>query len=136
MSACIEWTGCRTRQGYGRKNVGNHQIMLAHRWIWTKANGPIPKGMVICHRCDNPPCVNLDHLFIGTQSDNMLDAFAKNRKERMKGSRNGRSKLTFDQVQEIRSLSSVGEKQTLLAERFGVSQSLVTKIINYEVWSD
>lgn len=75
---CWEWTGQRARFGYGRAAhlFGTH---LAHRISWTLANGPIPKGLFVCHHCDNPPCVRPDHLFLGTASDNIRDAWAKGR---------------------------------------------------------
>jgi hypothetical protein len=75
---CVEWQGARMARGYGRLRVNGRQ-MLAHRVAWERANGPIPEGYVICHRCDNPPCVNVDHLFLGTQRDNVYDMCAKGR---------------------------------------------------------
>ena len=78
MSACIEWTGSRNPKGYGQKKVGGKTI-FAHRWAWEQANGPIPDGLHVLHTCDNPPCVNVDHLFLGTNADNVKDRDAKGR---------------------------------------------------------
>lgn len=77
---CWLWTGSKTSSGYGlhcTKHKGGKKI--ASRAIWESVNGPIPAGLLVCHRCDNPPCVRPDHLFIGTQSDNMRDASEKGR---------------------------------------------------------
>lgn len=75
---CIEWTGLRIRRGYGQTSLHNRRIM-AHRLAWIIANGPIPDGLCVCHRCDNPPCCNVEHLFLGTVKDNTQDMVAKGR---------------------------------------------------------
>ena len=75
---CIEWTGKRWPAGYGYLYVEG-KITYAHRDAWITKHGPIPKGLQILHTCDNPPCVNLEHLFVGTQSDNMKDKVDKGR---------------------------------------------------------
>ena len=77
-AACHEWTGGRDSHGYGIARIGS-VLVRAHRYAWARVNGPIPAGMVICHRCDNPPCVNLNHLWLGTQRDNIRDAQDKGR---------------------------------------------------------
>lgn len=77
---CWEWNGRRNDRGYGLFAVTHAAARRAHRVIWELVNGPIPSGMVVCHRCDNPPCVRPDHLFLGTQADNMRDMQAKGRK--------------------------------------------------------
>lgn len=78
--ACWEWQGGRLPHGYGRIVISRKEgAVRAHRFSWELHFGPIPDGMVICHRCDNPPCVRPDHLFVGTQSDNMRDCVNKGR---------------------------------------------------------
>lgn len=75
---CWEWNGYKNNMGYGLKSRKNRR-KLVHRLAWEWVNGPIPSGMNILHRCDNPPCVNPNHLFMGTQADNMMDKKLKGR---------------------------------------------------------
>lgn len=82
-SGCWEWQGGRTKGvgksfSYGRTLV-NKKKMLAHRYAWTLKFGPVPEGMMVCHKCDNPPCCNPSHLFLGTGKDNTQDALKKGR---------------------------------------------------------
>ena len=78
MEGCIEWEGGRTPEGYGRKKIGTKYV-LTHRQAWEKLHGPIPVGMCVLHRCDNPPCRNVEHLFLGTRGDNNRDRHQKGR---------------------------------------------------------
>lgn len=78
MDGCIEWKGARNPQGYGQKCIKGKRYRT-HRLAWEWANGPIPEGLFVLHKCDNPPCCNPDHLFLGTQTDNMQDMLAKGR---------------------------------------------------------
>lgn len=75
---CWEWSGQRTAQGYGRIKIGL-QPVVAHRWMWEQEYGPIPDGTLVCHHCDNPPCVRPEHLFLGTHADNAHDRNYKGR---------------------------------------------------------
>ena len=80
-TGCWPWLGCLTGGGYGQiRNSGRYQ--QAHRAAWELKYGPIPEGLVVCHRCDNPRCVRPDHLFLGTATDNMRDMYSKGRHPR------------------------------------------------------
>lgn len=130
---CNEWVGGRNAWGYGLKRVGDKTYRV-HRLEWEKHNGPIPKGLLICHHCDNPPCFEISHLFLGTQSDNMLDAFDKGRRDQ-RGESNTQSVLTEDNVRMIRRVVSYREMaQREIAQHFGVSQQCISDITNGRRW--
>lgn len=76
---CWEWTGAHIRKGYGMIRDANMENRLAHRVMYELFVGPIPEGMNICHICDNPKCVNPNHLYAATQSQNIQDAYSRNR---------------------------------------------------------
>lgn len=107
----------------------------AHRVAWDLTYGPIPDGMLVLHRCDNPSCVRPDHLFLGTQTDNMLDRKAKGRGNHRRGSRHGRAKLTEAQVLEIRSRYAAGDvTQTQLGDEYGVCHVVIGNIVRRRLW--
>jgi len=100
---CQEWGGyLHPKSGYGRYAVIKPNLQYAHRFSWYYEHGDIPEGMCVLHRCDNPPCVNIDHLFLGTMADNTLDRDRKGRQAR--GERMGNSILTREQVMSARRL--------------------------------
>ena len=78
-SSCWLWTGYKEKDGYGRFRVGRGKRMRAHRFSWLYLRGDIPENKIICHKCDNPICVNPDHLFVGTHKENTTDMFNKGR---------------------------------------------------------
>lgn len=78
MGSCMEFRGARTTAGYGERRVDG-EVRYAHRVAWEEAHGPIPDGLEVLHLCDNPPCINLDHLVLGTHAANMYDAASKGR---------------------------------------------------------
>jgi hypothetical protein len=145
---CWEWRGGRIPQGYGAVWI-NGQNHPAHRVAWELTVGPIPPGLMVLHRCDNPPCVNPAHLWLGTQADNMADKVRKGRaavgakngahtqpNHRSSGHRPGLGVLTWDEIREIRALAATGTRRADLVERYRVSQSHLSRILNNLVWKE
>ena len=130
-SGCHEWTGyCHPTRGYGQIGLGVRSAGIGetHRVAYELAHGPIPPGMFVCHRCDNPPCVNPDHLFLGTHTDNMRDMVTKGRGSGARGLRNHNARLTDEQVQEIRAQYVPGVNASKIARRFGISRQYVREL--------
>ena len=130
---CWEWMASK-RLGYGRIRVDG-KSKSAHRLSWTMHNGKIPDGMQVLHRCDNPSCVNPQHLFLGTVADNVADMLSKGRQKWLSGEETRSSKLTSGDVLDIRRMYSTGNyTYSELAEMFSVSESNVGCIVNRETW--
>ena len=132
---CWIWLGLVTRNGYGRlswNRPGLPGLRRAHRVAFAIFKGE-PGSLCVCHKCDNPGCCNPDHLFLGTNADNMSDRNAKGRQA--KGVGNGTHKLTVDQVLEIRRLVAGGMTQSDVASHYGVTRRLVNFIINGKLWT-
>lgn len=135
-SDCWEWTGNKTRKGYGLFSTlpkPERGIRCAHVVSYELAGGLIPDGMLVCHHCDNPRCVRPEHLFLGTPADNSRDMVNKGRSA--KGSRHSQAKLDESKVQEIRRLRGTGMHQKVIAEKFGVARTLVSRIVNRRIWT-
>jgi hypothetical protein len=138
---CWIWTGARSQDGYGCIAVSDHRgdHRPAHRVVFEMTYGPVPDGMEVCHRCDNPPCVRPEHLFVGTHQDNMADCSAKGRNRgstsQPHGEKNHNAKLTEQQVVEIRDrYTRGGISQRALAMEYGISQGQASDVINHKRW--
>lgn len=129
-NGCWEWLGFTMPYGHGRIGFRD-KVYLTHRISYELHKGNIPIGMNVCHKCDNPKCCNPNHLFLGTQKDNMLDAWKKGRLSillPMLGEKNPLAKLTNKQAKQIRKRLRHGEKGVDLAKEFKVSQTLISRI--------
>lgn len=140
-SACWPWLGARLRGAHGQLTQHGKR-RVASRVAWELTRGPIPAGKFVCHRCDRGECCNPEHLFIGTQAENMRDAITKGRfrftfrerPELVRGEGNVTSKLTVANVREIRRLRLAGVARGVVAKRFGVTPQNITHITNGTTW--
>lgn len=140
---CWLWTGGTSSGGYGAATWPNGQQTTAHRVSWEITYGPIPDGMQVLHRCDNPACVRPDHLFLGTQQDNMDDMIAKGRKPMgcavlhapQNGESNNNAKLTEDVVRRIKQRLAEGAHQCDVAREFGATKTNVWAIAHGKSWT-
>jgi hypothetical protein len=126
-SGCWLWLCHKDVNGYGVLTVrGKPRTRRAHRISYELHIGPVSPELLVCHRCDNPACVNPEHLYIGTQVDNMRDRTLR--------SRNASSKLSVEAVCQIRELAERGVRRVTIAERCSVSQSTIQRILSGESW--
>jgi hypothetical protein len=139
ISGCLNWTGANFR-GYGRIGLGSSKVVAAHRVAYERKFGAIPDGNYVCHKCDNTRCVNPDHLFVGSQADNIRDMVAKGRNFTNKngvnfgtrGTKNCFSKLTENDVRRIK---ADVRPQRVIAKSFRVNQSVVSKVKSNKAWA-
>lgn len=148
-AGCWLWTGAVSHNGYGKLWTGTATVP-AHRYSYTLHTGAIPDGLSVLHRCDTPACVNPEHLFLGTHTDNMADMVQKRRQYRtaprpsipgattgsvwIRGSKNGNARLTDEKVVELRALHGEGWTQRELAERFGMDQTTISDVARRKTW--
>jgi len=162
-TACILGEGCPDKKGYIRVRHRGRRMWFAHRAVWAEFYGPIPEGLCVLHHCDVPPCVRPDHLWLGTQADNMRDAAAKKRtalgakngtrlhpeklvrgdnhhsrlhpEKVARGERQGGAKLTSREVINMRRLRTEGMTVTALGRLFGVSLACASRAVNGKTWA-
>ena len=137
--ACWPWTaGCHDA-GYGVFWDGA-RFWKAHRFAWMLAHGSITDGLKRLHSCDNPPCVNTAHLFLGTQADNMRDMMAKGRErhpvEAVRGAANGHAHLTWVDITAIRERGATGEPQRSIGRAYGVDHGTIGFILRGVSWRE
>lgn len=161
LGPCTLWTGDNNRR-YGRVHLTPTKSLGAHVYAWQRVNGEVPKGLCVCHKCDNKLCVRVDHLFLGTPQDNQADKVRKGRQargnrhgsqthperlargdrngsrtkpERLKrGEDNGSSKLTEEAVRQIRIRLAKGESKQSIAKDFNVSPIQIYRIGRNQTW--
>ena len=135
VGKCWEWQACKLKEGYGQFGL-NGKVVRAHRLSYELCVGPIPPGMCVLHACDNPPCVNPSHLFLGNDADNVYDSTSKGRRFPQYGEYNGHASLYDGDVIEIRRMYATGKYTQLeISKLFGVSRPHIGKIVNYKEWS-
>lgn len=136
VSGCWNWTASKHKQGYGWFRL-NKKMQMAHRISYQLYIGSIKEGLLVCHHCDNPRCVNPGHLFLGTDTDNVQDCVKKgrNRYGDNAGEKHGLSKLTDEQVSAIRTMWSNGAHGVDLAKEFSVSQANISLIVHHRRWT-
>ena len=145
---CWEWIGTKDTHGYGQLRVKG-TMTLMHRFSYNLHYGEIPNKLCVLHECDNPSCVNPNHLWLGTKGDNTRDMERKGRAYHPRGISNGRhtkpesavrgethssAKLTDDYVKEIRNLHAGGTSYSQLAKRYHVGRSTIVRIVKREAW--
>lgn len=131
---CWNWKGAKFNSGYGMVRYQKKNY-CAHRLSYAMVHGGVPGGMIVCHKCDNPTCVNPAHLFAGTHKDNSQDMMKKGRKHDSSGENNGQAKLNKVQVTEIRHTYALGNITCEeLAKKYGVSSSLIGMIASGKSW--
>lgn len=132
-SGCWEWQGFRSPRGYGKFTVGRLGTVTAHRLAFQLFCGPVPDGMFVLHRCDNPPCCNPTHLFLGTHADNMRDRDTKGRT--LRGALLPQTKLSESQRDDIRReyrRHVPGANIPALARKYGVGVGTIHRVLNHE----
>lgn len=133
-SPCWVWTASRTRHGYGYFASGR-KMARAHRISWVMTHGEIADGIHVLHRCDNPSCVRPDHLFLGTNDDNVRDKCLKGRHRCGVGENQGNSKLNTAAVLKIRERLAAGASRKDIASEFGIGQTTVSSIKHRKSWA-
>jgi len=134
---CWVWKGKKDKNGYGQfyMNLDKKEISVRpHRFSYMIFKGEIPDGLLICHSCDNPACVNPQHLFLGTQKINIQDALKKERMNGPKGTKQWLAKFKDDDIREIRKLKSSGMNGNQIAKKYNVNRRVIYDILKKITW--
>lgn len=130
---CWLWNASLDGRGYGKFVIwkgGKHTFHIAPRVAWQISNGPIPEGLLVCHKCDNPKCVRIGHLFLGTPKENAKDMLSKGRFPKRTRERNPNAKLTYNDVLFIRKIKATGAKAETLAKAYGITKKHIWNLCN------
>lgn len=143
---CWNWQAGADSGHYGVFSL-NGKSIRATRVVWMLTNGPIPKGMFVCHRCDHPPCCNPKHLFLGSPGQNIRDAVSKNRmatglrhgrytrpENSARGTGHANAKLTEANVRAIRTEKAAGYSLRQLSAKYGVTRAVITAVSSRRTW--
>jgi uncharacterized protein (DUF433 family) len=131
---CWPWIGAIDQTGgYGRFVVDRY-TSYAHRVVWVMTHGPVPEGMDVLHHCDNPPCVNLAHLYLGDHTRNMQDRKQRGRAPVIRGALNPQAVLTEQNVLDIRARWRAGEREATIAPDYPVARHVIYKVATYRSW--
>ena len=137
MKTCIIWTGAKTSAGYGMRSIGGEQYYVHRLALEKKLGRPIRKGYCSCHTCDNPACINPEHLFEATQKENLADMCKKGRLVNLNvGERNPHAKLTVEKVKKLRQMKISGKTTKELAKVFGITTRTVLSIVANKLWKN
>ena len=131
---CLEFTGCKDDCGYGRINRDGKLVRL-HRAVWERDHGPIPAGMVVMHSCDNPCCLEPEHLFLGTQAENIADMDRKGRRKTPIGSQHSSAKLNESLIPKIRKRLVSGETCAAIGRDYKVTEETIRAIKKGRIWT-
>ncbi len=138
-SGCWEWPGGGNGKGYAHIDMKHwdwpERTVSLHRLVYMLCVGPIPDEMCVLHRCDNPPCLRPDHLFLGTNADNIADKVAKGRHRSPRGEKHGMHRLTAEGVMDIRRRAARGESFISIGRDLGFSDSHISAVVKGKVWS-
>lgn len=134
--SCWIWHGQRHQLGYGIVRHQSGRREAAHRIAFRFYRGEIPRGLLVCHKCDTPSCVNPEHLFLGSQKDNLLDMIKKGRKKiwHPVGEKNPKSIFSEQQIRIMRSLYDSGQKVANIRRRFGGAYQSVWLAVKRKTW--
>jgi len=133
-NGCIEWQGATGKRGHGRIHW-NRKFYSPHCVIWVASHGQIEQGKLVCHKCDNPRCVNITHLFLGTFLDNVQDMDAKGRRAVVVGAANKLATHSDADVIDVRARWLEGLSHRQIAKQAGYSKSFVQKVLGGDAWS-
>lgn len=134
-SGCLIWKGHRNVDGYGEFGFGGHGN-VAHRLAWIFKKGPIPEGLSVLHKCDNRKCVNVEHLYLGTQQQNVIDRDTRGRQASKHGANNPNCKTKPEEIQTLRLLFTLGATRRQLCRLFKLEYSTVKYIVRRKLWKD